>query len=61
MANPGYGKRAAPGQLRRTHHDFTHLPPREAAIAAYIDRLPDGTDISVKTLAKALPASSRSR
>ncbi|MGW6524490.1 hypothetical protein ACWGA9_31410 [Streptomyces sp. NPDC054950] len=55
MANPGYGKRSAPGQLRRTRHDFAHLPPREAAIAAYIDRLPDGTDISVKTLAKTLP------
>ncbi|WP_314223732.1 hypothetical protein [Streptomyces zaehneri] len=55
MANPGYGKRSAPGQLRRTRHDFAHLPPREAAIAAYLDRLPDGTDISVKTLAKQLP------
>ncbi|MFJ9022357.1 hypothetical protein ACIRPU_20670 [Streptomyces sp. NPDC102259] len=55
MANPGYGKRTAPGQLARTRHDFTHLPPREAAIAAYLDRLPDGTDISVKTLAKTTP------
>lgn len=55
MANPGYGKRSAPGQLTRTNHDFAHLPPREAAIAAYIDRLPDGADISVKTLAKHLP------
>jgi hypothetical protein len=55
MANPGYGKRAAPDQLPRTAHDFAHLPPREAAIAAYIDRLPGGADISVKTLAKTLP------
>ncbi|QYX79217.1 helix-turn-helix domain-containing protein [Streptomyces akebiae] len=55
MANPGYGKRAAPGQLPHTAHDFAGLPPREAAIAAYIDRLPDGADISVKTLAKELP------
>lgn len=55
MANPGYGKRSAPDQLRRTAHDFAHLPPREAAIAAYLDRLPDGADISVKTLAKTLP------
>ncbi|MFI1765495.1 hypothetical protein ACH41H_26025 [Streptomyces sp. NPDC020800] len=55
MANPGYGKRSAPDQLPRTNHDFTHLPPREAAIAAYVDRLPDGADISVKTLAKTLP------
>ncbi|WP_406437250.1 hypothetical protein OHB00_23380 [Streptomyces sp. NBC_00631] len=55
MANPGYGKRSAPDQHRRTAHDFAHLPPREAAIAAYVDRLPDGADISVKTLAKQLP------
>ncbi|GAB2870748.1 hypothetical protein GCM10027074_42960 [Streptomyces deserti] len=55
MANPGYGKRSAPDQLPRTNHDFAHLPPREAAIAAYLDRLPDGADISVKTLAKQLP------
>ncbi|WP_237693746.1 hypothetical protein [Streptomyces sp. SID2888] len=55
MANPGYGKRAAPGQLPRTNHDFAHLPPREAAVAGYVDRLPEGSDISVKTLAKTLP------
>jgi hypothetical protein len=55
MANPGYGKRAASGQLPRTESDFAHLPPREASIAAYIDRLPEGADISVKTLAKVLP------
>ncbi|WP_364712324.1 hypothetical protein [Streptomyces ossamyceticus] len=55
MANPGYGKRTAPGQHPRSAHDFAQLPPREAAIAAYIDRLPDGADISVKTLAKTLP------
>ncbi|MFE1840322.1 hypothetical protein [Streptomyces sviceus] len=55
MANPGYGKRSAPDQRPRTAHDFAHLPPREAAIAAYLDRLPDGADISVKMLAKQLP------
>jgi hypothetical protein len=55
LANPGYGKRSAPGQRPRTAHDFANLPPREAAVAAYIDRLPDGADISVKTLAKHLP------
>ncbi|MFP3992639.1 hypothetical protein U9R90_35220, partial [Streptomyces sp. E11-3] len=57
MANPGYGKRSAPDQRPRTAHDFAHLPPREAAIAAFIDRLADGSDISVKTLAKVLPYS----
>ncbi|MEU4111342.1 hypothetical protein [Streptomyces sp. NPDC027717] len=55
MAGPGYGKRSAPDQVQRAKADFTHLPPREAAIAAYIDRLPEGADISVKTLAKTLP------
>ncbi|WP_244212128.1 MarR family transcriptional regulator, partial [Streptomyces angustmyceticus] len=35
--------------------DFAHLPRREASIAAYLDRLPEGADISVKTLAKVLP------
>ena len=55
MANPGYGKRSASGQRPRTAHDFAHLPPREAAVAGYVDRLPDGADISVKTLAKVLP------
>ncbi|MFF1721797.1 hypothetical protein [Streptomyces sviceus] len=54
MANPGYGKRSAP-ERPRTAQDFADLPPREAAIAAYVDRLPDGADISVKTLAKQLP------
>lgn len=55
MASPGYGKRSAPDQRPRTGHDFTHLLPRDAAVAAYLDGLCDGADISVKTLAKALP------
>ncbi|MFE4214761.1 hypothetical protein [Streptomyces sp. NPDC056844] len=55
MANPGYGKRSAPDQRPRGERDFAHLPPREAAVAAYIDRLPDGSDVSVKTLARWLP------
>ncbi|WNI30181.1 hypothetical protein [Streptomyces sp. ITFR-6] len=55
MAGPGYGKRSAPGQRPRTGHDFAHLLPRDAAVAAYIDGLCDGADISVKTLAKTLP------
>ncbi|PCG84043.1 hypothetical protein CIB93_21410 [Streptomyces sp. WZ.A104] len=55
MANPGYGKRCAPGERPRTERDFAHLLPRDAAVASYIDRLPDGSDISVKTLAKHLP------
>jgi hypothetical protein len=55
LANPGYGKQSAPEQLPRSSHDFADLPPREAAVGAYIDRLPEGADISVKTLAKNLP------
>ncbi|MFE7108430.1 hypothetical protein ACFU98_05925 [Streptomyces sp. NPDC057575] len=55
MANPGYGKRSTPGQRPRAERDFAHLPAREASIAAYLDRLPEGSDISVKTLAKHLP------
>nr|WP_208764793.1 hypothetical protein [Streptomyces brevispora] len=55
MANPGYGKRSAPDQRPRTGADFVHLLPRDAAIAAYVDGLCDGADISVKSLAKVLP------
>ncbi|MEU6377612.1 hypothetical protein [Streptomyces sp. NPDC046909] len=51
-ANPGYGKKSAPDQEPRSGRDFAHLPSREASIATYIDRLDDGADISVKTLAK---------
>ncbi|RLU94798.1 hypothetical protein CTZ27_19055 [Streptomyces griseocarneus] len=56
MASPGFGKRSAPDQKPRTADDFTHLPAREAYIAAYIDRLPDGAAIDIKTLAKQLAA-----
>ncbi|MET9495577.1 hypothetical protein [Streptomyces sp. NPDC006552] len=55
MANPGYGKRSAPDQLPRTGHDFAHLPEREAHIAAFIDRLPEGAEMSVKLLSRCLP------
>ncbi|MBP0457570.1 hypothetical protein [Streptomyces montanisoli] len=57
MANPGYGKRATTTRSTAppTAEDYAHLPPREAAIAAFIDRLPDGTDMSVKGLARITP------
>lgn len=55
MANPGYGKRNAPEQAPARAEDFAHLPRREASIARFIDGLPEGADISVKTLAKVLP------
>ncbi|MEU6060576.1 hypothetical protein [Streptomyces sp. NPDC047097] len=55
LANPGYGKRTVPGQEPPTTSDFAHLPRREASIAGYIERLTDGSDIAVKTLAAVLP------
>ncbi|MGG2465834.1 hypothetical protein ACO0M4_39760 [Streptomyces sp. RGM 3693] len=55
LAKPGFGKRSAPDQRPRRATDFAHLPRREASIAAYLDRLPEGADVSVKTLAKVLP------
>ncbi|MDH6575726.1 hypothetical protein [Kitasatospora sp. MAP5-34] len=55
MAASGYGKRSAPGQRPRRKGDFAHLPVREAGIAAFIDRLPDGAAIDTKTLAKEQP------
>jgi len=55
MANPGYGKRVVPDQPTRHSRDFAHLPEREAYIAAYVDRLPDGAAMDVKTLAKTVP------
>ncbi|MFG2531373.1 hypothetical protein [Streptomyces sp. NPDC048516] len=54
-ARPGYGKREVSAQHPSRPGDFAHLPRREASIAAYLDRLPEGADISVKTLAKVLP------
>ncbi|WP_205020448.1 MarR family transcriptional regulator [Streptomyces sp. HB132] len=55
MARPGYGKRSMPGQLRRGADDFSLLPARERHIAGFIDQLPDGASMDVKSLAKQLP------
>ncbi|MFE6767769.1 MarR family transcriptional regulator [Streptomyces fimicarius] len=55
MANPGYGKRSAPGQQARTRDDFSLLPTRERYVAGFVDHLPDGAAMSVKQLAKQLP------
>ncbi|WP_457028064.1 hypothetical protein [Kitasatospora sp. P5_F3] len=55
MAGPGYGKRSAPGQNPRRERDFVHLPVREAYLAAFIDRLPNGAAIDTKTLANEQP------
>ncbi|WP_228923007.1 MarR family transcriptional regulator [Streptomyces sp. DH7] len=55
MAKPGYGKRSAPGQQARTRDDFALLPTRERYVAGFVDHLPEGSAMSVKTLAKQLP------
>lgn len=54
-AASGYGKRSAPDQARPRSDAFSHLPEREAFLAAFIDRLPDGAAMDVKTLAAAQP------
>lgn len=55
MAKAGYGKRLVPDEAPRGAADFAHLLTREAAIAAYIDRLPEGAAIGYKVLAEELP------
>ncbi|MCX4788064.1 MarR family transcriptional regulator [Streptomyces sp. NBC_01221] len=54
MAKPGYGKRSVPDQSPR-RDDFMLLPERERYIARYVDHLPDGAAMNVKSLAKDLP------
>uniref|UniRef100_A0AAU2VY62 MarR family transcriptional regulator n=1 Tax=Streptomyces sp. NBC_00008 TaxID=2903610 RepID=A0AAU2VY62_9ACTN len=54
-ANRSYGKRTAPEQRPPSAHDFALLAERERYVAGYIDRLPDGSAMDVKSLAKALP------
>ncbi|MFI7285248.1 MarR family transcriptional regulator [Streptomyces anulatus] len=55
MAKPGYGKRSVPNQRPRTPDDFALLPTRERYVAGFVDHLPEGAAMSVKTLAKQLP------
>ncbi|MFF1460398.1 MarR family transcriptional regulator [Streptomyces sp. NPDC058330] len=54
-ARPGYGKRTVPGQGTPRPEDFALLPERERHIAGYVDHLPDGAAMDIKTLAKHLP------
>nr|PPQ61057.1 MarR family transcriptional regulator [Streptomyces sp. QL37] len=54
-ASPGYGKRTAPGQRAPRVNDFDLMPERERYIAGYVDRLPDGAAMDIKSLAKHLP------
>ncbi|MEU8741354.1 MarR family transcriptional regulator [Streptomyces halstedii] len=54
-ARPGYGKRTASGQRAPRPDDFALMPERERYIAGYVDRLPDGAAMDIKSLAKHLP------
>ncbi|MFE7615044.1 MarR family transcriptional regulator [Streptomyces sp. NPDC057496] len=54
-ARPGYGKRSVPEQRPPLEGDFAFLPERERHIAGYIEALPDGAVMDVKSLAKVLP------
>ncbi|MFE9825477.1 MarR family transcriptional regulator [Streptomyces sp. NPDC005791] len=54
-ARPGYGKRTASGQRTPRADDFALMPERERYIAGYVDRLPDGAAMDIKSLAKHLP------
>lgn len=54
-AHRGYGKRSAPGQRPPGAADFALLPERERYIAGYVDLLPDGAAMDIKSLAKDLP------
>ncbi|WP_371499272.1 hypothetical protein OG871_24385 [Kitasatospora sp. NBC_00374] len=55
MAKPGFGKRSAPTEHPHGAADFAHLPAREAYLAAFIDRLPEGAAIDTRTLAREQP------
>ncbi|MET8174518.1 MarR family transcriptional regulator [Streptomyces clavifer] len=54
-AHPGYGKRTTPEQRTPRTDDFGLLPERERYVAGYVDRLPEGGAMDVKSLAKSLP------
>lgn len=54
-ARRGYGKRSAPDQVPSRADCFALLPERERHIAGYIDHLPDGAAMDIKSLAKNLP------
>ncbi|MFF3782649.1 MarR family transcriptional regulator [Streptomyces sp. NPDC001933] len=54
-ARPGYGKRSVPAQRPLHEGDFTLLPERERHIAGYVDALPDGAAMDIKSLARSQP------
>ncbi|MER7726448.1 MarR family transcriptional regulator [Streptomyces sp. NPDC096323] len=54
-ARPGYGKRSVPDQPPPGPDDFAFLPERERYIAGYVDTLPEGAAMNIKSLAKCQP------
>ncbi|MEV0007216.1 MarR family transcriptional regulator [Streptomyces sp. NPDC051840] len=55
QAPSGYGKRSAPDQRPTSAADFACLPTRERYVAGYVDHLPEGAAMDIKSLAKDLP------
>ncbi|WP_328718895.1 MarR family transcriptional regulator [Streptomyces sp. NBC_00247] len=54
-AHTGYGKQSVSGQVAPGTGDFASLPERERYVAAYVDHLPEGASMDIKSLAKDLP------
>ncbi|TXS18143.1 MULTISPECIES: MarR family transcriptional regulator [Streptomyces] len=55
QARTGYGKRSVHNQPPSQAGDFALLPERERYVAGYVDHLPDGAAMDIKSLAKDLP------
>ncbi|MCX4412105.1 MarR family transcriptional regulator [[Kitasatospora] papulosa] len=54
-AHTGYGKQTVPAQDLSSAGAFALLPERERYVAGYVDHLPDGAAMDIKSLAKDLP------
>ncbi|MGW0781113.1 MarR family transcriptional regulator [Streptomyces sp. NPDC002913] len=54
-APTGYGKQTVPAQVSSSAGAFALLPERERYVAGYVDHLPDGAAMDIKSLAKDLP------
>lgn len=54
-AHTGYGKQTVPAQDPPGAGAFALLPERERYVAGYVDHLPDGAAMDIKSLAKDLP------
>ncbi|MEU0627228.1 MarR family transcriptional regulator [Streptomyces sp. NPDC005989] len=54
-SRPGYGKRSVPAQRPPCDGDFALLPERERHIAGYVDGLPEGAAMDIKSLARSQP------